>query len=118
MMTTEKTREPEGKGGSSSPKPTGFAQPRSTTWPAGNPHLKLEEPMTHLKTPEPATIPGASDAAGAQRLPPGVRKLLAQAPEKDWPKIRAFLIESEEEGELVDMLPEMNRVMKYCPARL
>jgi len=118
MMTTEKTREPEGKGGSSFPKPTGSAQPRSATWPSGNPHLKLEEPMTNLKSPEPSAVPGGPDAAGAQKLPPGVRKLVASTPEKEWPKIRAFLIESEEEGELVDMLPEMNRVMKYCPARL
>ena len=39
-------------------------------------------------------------------------------PEKDWPRLKTFLIESQEEGEIVDLLPEMNRVMKTCPARI
>src|SRR5436189_6413289 len=32
--------------------------------------------------------------------------------EKDWPRLRAYLIECEEAGELLDLVPEMNRVMK------
>jgi hypothetical protein len=118
MMTNGVKREPGGKGGGSPLTPPGFAAPRPDSRPPGNPHLDLEEPMTPPKSPDPVPVLIAPDAAGAQKLPVAVRKLLASTPEKDWPKIRAFLIESEEAGELVDMLPEMTRVMKYCPARL
>lgn len=74
--------------------------------------------MIGPKNPESAVLTPPPEGAIAQKLPPAVRKLLGSAPEKDWPKIRAFLIESEEEGELVEMLPEINRVMKLCPAKL
>lgn len=60
----------------------------------------------------------ASAGPGADflsKFSPGVRKLLASTPEAEWPHIRAFLIESEEEGELLDLVPGVNRVMKYCP---
>src|SRR5262245_2721647 len=73
--------------------------------------------MTGLKAPE-VPAPASADQALLSKLSPAVRKLLAATPEKEWPRIRAFLIESEEEGELVEMLPEVNRVMKYCPAKL
>src|SRR5579863_6444129 len=118
MTTNETTREPGGKGGGSAPTPPPAAQSRTQSRTTGNPELELEKPMMPYKSPEPGTAPSSTDAAGSQKLPPVVRKLLASTPEKEWPKIRAFLIESQEEGELVDMLPEMNRVMKYCPGRL
>lgn len=73
--------------------------------------------MTGLKSPEVA-VPGAADQGLLSKLSPAARKLFASMPEKEWSRIRAFLVESEEEGELVEMLPEVNRVMKYCPAKL
>lgn len=73
--------------------------------------------MTEPKAPE-STAPAAADQSILSKFSPAVRKLLASTPEKDWPRIRAFLIESEEEGELIEMLPEVNRVMKFCPAKL
>jgi hypothetical protein len=74
--------------------------------------------MTALKYSE-APVPGPSpEAATPQKLPSSVRKLLAATPEKDWPRLRVFLTESEEAGELLDLLPEMNRVMRTCPARI
>jgi hypothetical protein len=47
-----------------------------------------------------------------------VRQLLGATPEQDWPKIRAFLAESEEELELIELLPLIHRVMMQGPARL
>ena len=73
--------------------------------------------MIGPKAAESTVVP-AQEQAGTSKLPQAVRKLLSTTPEKEWPRIRAFLIESEEEGELVEMLPELNRVMKFCPAKL
>jgi hypothetical protein len=52
------------------------------------------------------------------RIPAAVQKLMNSTPRKKWSKIRAFLIESEEEGELVEMLPEVNQAMKACLPKL
>lgn len=69
---------------------------------------KVEEPL-----------PGKESAAQSpDRIPQAVQKMMESTPRKLWSKIRAILIESEEEGELVEMLPEMNRVMKVCPPKL
>lgn len=73
--------------------------------------------MIGPKAAESAVVP-PQEQAGTSKLPQAVRKLLSTTSEKEWPRIRAFLIESEEEGELVEMLPELNRVMKFCPAKL
>jgi hypothetical protein len=74
--------------------------------------------MAAPKTAESA-LPGTTPENGAaQKLPSALRKLLASTPEKDWPRLRGFLIECEEAGELVDLIPEMTRVMKTCPARI
>ncbi|HLY10443.1 MAG TPA: hypothetical protein VKW04_14165 [Planctomycetota bacterium] len=62
--------------------------------------------------------PAAADPGILSKFSPAVAKLLTSLPERDWPRIHAFLIESEEEGELIEMLPEVNRVMKFCPAKL
>lgn len=52
------------------------------------------------------------------RLPAAVLKLIEATRKKEWSKIRAFQVGSEEEGELVEMLPEVNRVMRVCPPKL
>jgi len=70
------------------------------------------------KTAE-TTLPGTAPENGAlTKLPSALRKLLVATPEKDWPKLRGFLVECEEAGELLDLLPEMTRVMKTCPAKI
>lgn len=74
--------------------------------------------MTPPKNPEIAVPPNPGEGGFLQKLPAALRRLLVTTPDKEWPKIRAFLIESEEEGELVEMLPEINHVMKLCPAKL
>jgi hypothetical protein len=77
----------------------------------------MEDPMAAPKTAESA-LPGTPPENGAlTKMPSALRKLLASTPEKDWPRLKTFLIESQEEGQIVDLLPEMNRVMKTCPAR-
>lgn len=48
------------------------------------------------------------------RIPASVHKLIQATPKKEWSKIRAYLIGSEEEGELIEMLPVVNRVMTIC----
>ncbi len=73
--------------------------------------------MTGPKAAE-AAVPALADQGLLSKLSPALRKLLSSTPEKECSKIRAFVVESEEEGELVEMLPEVNRVMKYCPAKL
>lgn len=73
--------------------------------------------MTGPKIAEAAVLP-AQEPGTITKFSPSLRKLLAATPEKEWTRIRAFLVESDEEGQLVEMLPEMNRVMKFCPARL
>jgi hypothetical protein len=74
--------------------------------------------MTTQK-PNDAAIPGKEpQISGSDRIPAAVLKLMQATPKKEWSKIRAFLIGSEEEGELVEMLPEVNRVMRVCPPKL
>jgi hypothetical protein len=111
MTKSEKTREPGMGGTKTSPKLPESGAPKDR-------NLELEETAMTPKSSEPGPSPAVLETHGAQKLPTSFRKLLATTPEKEWPKIRAFLIESEEAGELVDMLPDMTRVMKYCPARL
>jgi len=74
--------------------------------------------MTVPKSPDPEFPGRAPEDTGAAKLEALVRKVLASTPEKDWVRIRAVLVQSEVAGELLDLLPEMNRVMKVCPARL
>ena|SRR5579859_3247355 len=70
------------------------------------------------KKAEGAAAEKASEAPIIQKLPLSIRKLVGAHPERDWSKIRAFVVESEEEQELVELLPEINRVMRLVPARL
>jgi len=111
MTTNEKTREPRRGETQSSLKPPESGAPNAR-------NLELEDTAMTPKSLELGASPAALETVGAQKLPTSLRRLLATTPEKEWPKIRAFLIESEEAGELVDMLPDMTRVMKYCPQRL
>ena len=65
------------------------------------------------------TSPGKDlDRATLERLPAAVRMLIQATPVREWPRIRACLVESQEEGDLAEILPEMNRVMRICPAKL
>jgi len=74
--------------------------------------------MTLPKTAE-SVMPGTAPEPGAlTKLPSALRKLLVATPEKDWPKLRGFLVECEEAGDLLDLVPEMTRVMKTCPAKI
>jgi len=70
------------------------------------------------KKAEGAAPEKAPEGPVIQKLPLSIRKLLGTHPERDWAKIRAFLVESEEEQELVELLPEINRVMRLVPAKL
>lgn len=63
------------------------------------------------KTASPAQIP-------LDRLPAGIRRLVTTFPQREWYKLRSFLIESEEEGDLAEMLPQANRAMKICPNKI
>lgn len=74
--------------------------------------------MTTPKANE-SGVPGKElHISNVGRLPAAVLKLLQATPKKEWPKIRAYLVGSDEEGQLVDMLPEVNRVMSVCPPKL
>jgi len=74
--------------------------------------------MALPKTAESALPRTAPENGALTKMPSALRKLLASTPEKDWPKLRAYMIECEEAGELLDLVPEMNRVMKACNARI
>lgn len=74
--------------------------------------------MTTQKSNDTAISGKEPQISGSDRIPAAVLKLMQATPKKEWTKIRAFLIGSEEEGELVEMLPEVNRVMRVCPPKL
>lgn len=62
--------------------------------------------------------PPAEEAVLLSRLPAGLRRLLRQTPEREWSRIRTFLVESQEEGDLAELLPEVNRAMRICPGKM
>ena len=79
--------------------------------------MSVEEIMEPRK-PE-AVVPAPSASAPTNPpLPVSIRQLLGATPLADWPKIRAFLAESEEELELIELLPLIHRVMMQGPSRL
>ncbi len=73
--------------------------------------------MTEPKKAEAPSLQKLEEGV-PDKIPAAVKKLMLATPRKDWPKIRALLVESEEEVELVELLAEMNRVMKICPGKL
>ena len=121
MMKMRRTWEGEGKdGGLAKCPPDSRKSLALPDRPAGCPRTSppMEDPMALPKTSESA-LPGTPPENGAPtKLPSALRKLLKATPEEDWPKLRAYLVECEEAGELLDLLPEMTRVMKTCPAKI
>jgi len=78
--------------------------------------------MPELKKPEP-TVGSAPakpllETVPVGKLSGGLKKLLVTLPERDWMQIRAFHVESDEEGQLLDMVPSVNRAMKVCPSQV
>ncbi|HEV3029373.1 MAG TPA: hypothetical protein VG457_17470 [Planctomycetota bacterium] len=76
------------------------------------------EDLMETEKPDAGSLPKLQDIPATPKLPLAIWRLLGATPETEWPKIRAFLVGSEEELELVDMLPEINRVMNQCPSKL
>lgn len=74
--------------------------------------------MTTQKSNDPE-VPGRElQISNVGRIPASVLKLIQGTPKKEWSRIRAYLVGSDEEGQLIDMLPEMNRVMSICLPKL
>lgn len=74
-----------------------------------------------MRVPEPGATPSGPAPAAAPAfpsLPPALQSMLAALPVESWPKIRIVLVETEEEGELVELLPDLKRAMMFCPPRL
>lgn len=53
-----------------------------------------------------------------EKLPAGLRRLLRALPERDWSKLRAFIIDCEEVGQLAEAIPLASRAMELCPPRM
>ena len=75
-----------------------------------------EKPASLAPSPVPAD-PAGGDVPVA-KLPLSLRKLLRALPEREWYRIRSFIVESNEVGELVDVIPQANRAMETCPGRM
>lgn len=60
--------------------------------------------------PEPA-IP-------IEKLPAGLRRLLRTLPERELARLRAFVIDCEEVGQLAETIPLASRAMELCPPRM
>jgi hypothetical protein len=74
--------------------------------------------MTTQKADD-AAVPGRElQISNVGKIPASVLKLIQTTPKKEWSKIRAYQIGSEEEGELIEMLPAVNRVMTVCIPKL
>ncbi len=65
--------------------------------------------------PTPDT-PGETIAL--DRLPAGFRRLLKSLPERDWSRLRTFVIDCEEVGQLAETIPLASRAMEVCPPRM
>jgi hypothetical protein len=78
----------------------------------------LEDPMTAPKKTDETPLETELEGPTPERIPAALRKVLRATPSDEWSKIRFFLVESEEEGELVELLPEMRRGMKTCMPKL
>jgi len=74
--------------------------------------------MTTQKSNHPE-VPGRElQISSIGRIPVSVLKVIQATPKKDWSRIRAYLVGSDEEGQLIDMLPDVNRVMSICLPKL
>lgn len=74
--------------------------------------------MTTEKSNDVAVAGRELQVSNAGRIPASVHKLIQTTPKKEWSKIRAYLVGSDEEGELIEMLPIVNRVMTVCLHKL
>ena len=70
-----------------------------------------KSPLVGMAAPSPSLIPVA-------KLSAGLRRLLESLPEREWYRIRAFHIQSDEEGQLAEMLPLIRRAMEACPPKV
>ena len=61
--------------------------------------------------PLPETVP-------VKKLSGDLKRLLEALPERHWNQIRAFHVESDEEGQILAMVPLMSRAMKICPTQV
>lgn len=73
---------------------------------------------------KPSAPPGETplhslpEAVPVERLSLSLKNLLRTLPEHEWNQIRAFRVESDEEGQLLEMVPRVNRAMKICPGQV
>ena len=74
--------------------------------------------MTDAKDPETPDTENAPDQVPWQKIPLGIRRFLRSIPEREWHKVKAFLINSDEEGQIGEMLPLARRAMDLCPPRM
>lgn len=70
------------------------------------------------KSPAPVAAPPSTSLVPIAKLSAGLRRLLESLPERDWYRIRSFHIQSDEEGQLAEMLPLMRRAMEICPPKV
>lgn len=68
--------------------------------------------------PTRPVVPEVPPLFGPERIPPGIRRILSALPERDWYRLRTFVVESGEEGQLADLLPRVKRAMSICPPRM
>lgn len=70
------------------------------------------------KSPAPVAAPPSTSLIPIAKLSAGLRRLLESLPEREWYRIRAFHIQSDEEGQLAEMLPLIRRAMEACPPKV
>jgi len=64
------------------------------------------------------TLATPGETIALDRLPAGLRRLLKSLPERDWSRMRAFVIDCEEVGQLAETIPLASRAMEVCPPRM
>ena len=70
------------------------------------------------KSPAGAEAPRPENLIPIAKLSAGLRRLLESMPEREWYRIRSFLIQTDEEGQLAEMLPLTRRAMEICPPKV
>ncbi len=104
------------------------SSPAASRAGAASPEAATSAKPGDLRKPGEASRPAGGTPAGAQvpgrgadqfkDLPQALGDVLRATPESEWHRLRVFLVKSEEEGELLELLPEMRRAMKFYPQRL